>query len=135
MCGEKPCFNSVCGISLWKFVIFMGFCQLGITIIAISYLAYRLSQGDFSLGLGLAVDIVVLVLDFMVGVKLSMLLIIGAKLSEDDWNICICISKSNYLICWIITTIFFCVFDVILMVLMIKNNEWKWDPSDIKVDI
>ena len=123
MLGEKPCFNSVCGISLWKFVIFLGFCQLGITLIGSSYISYKMSKGDDR-----KLNITVLVLDFMIGAGWpSFLLILGAKPNQEK--------RRHYLIILMVITVISCIIDVILLVLIIRNNEWEWDSSDLKVDI
>ena len=49
MCGGRPCFTSVCGLSLQKSVIVIGILELLITVIAtiLNIIKYARSVGAF----------------------------------------------------------------------------------------
>ena len=49
MCGGRPCFTSVCGLSLQKSVIVIGILELLITVIAtiLNIIKYARSYGAF----------------------------------------------------------------------------------------
>ena len=99
MCGGRPFFNSVCGVSLQKTVTIIGFVQLSMTVIATILNVVKMSQGydpaecdgkDICIG----AIIKFAVLDALFGIACGLMLIFGAKLR----NHCL-------LIFWIIITV------------------------------
>jgi len=106
MCGGKPCFSSVFGISLQKSVLIVGIVELVITIIAtiLNIIKYSAAIGAFDEDFGPECDdkdvcigpiIKYAVFDGFFGVGCALLLIFGAHLR----NHCLLIS-------WMIITIF-----------------------------
>ena len=99
MCGGRPCFTSVCGVSLQKTVTIIGFVQLGMTVIATILNVVKMSQGydpvdcdEKDICIGPIIKFAVL--DALFGITSSLMLIFGAK----SGNRCL-------LIFWIIITV------------------------------
>jgi len=115
MCGGKPCFNSVFGISLQKSVLIVGILELVITIIAtiLNIIKYATAIGAFDDDFGPECDdkdvcigpiIKYAVFDGFFGVGCALLLIFGAHLRNHcllvSWMIITVIISGKYL--WVV---------------------------------
>lgn len=120
MCGGRPCFNSVCGISLQKSVIIVGVLELVLTVIVtiLNIVKYAKSIGalddDYSecddKDVCIGPIIKYAVFDAFFGVGCSLLLIFGAHLR----NNCLLIS-------WVVITII-CSLKYVYVVTV---NDWS----------
>ena len=128
MCGGKPCFNSVCGLSLQKSVIIIGFVQLGITVIATILNVIKLSKGyqDDCDGKDICIGPIIkyAVFDALFGVSCSLLLVFGAKLRNHCllvfWIIITVISSAKYI--WIVSTRDWSDLEVDIILIEINNS-------------
>ena len=111
MCGGKPCFSSVCGLSLQKSVMIVGFIQLGITVIATILNVVKMSKGyddDECEGKDVCIGAIIkfAVLDALFGVGCSLMLIFGAKLRNHCllifWMMITAVASAKYI--WIVCT-------------------------------
>lgn len=111
MCGGRPCFTSVCGLSLQKTVLIIGFVQLGITIIATILNVVKMSRGydeDECDGKDICIGAIIkfAVLDALFGVACGLMLIFGAKLKNHCllilWMIVTGFASVKYI--WIVCT-------------------------------
>ena len=111
MCGGRPCFTSVCGLSLQKSVLIIGFIQLGLTLIATILNVVKMSQGydpaecdgkDICIG----AIIKFAVLDALFGIACALMLIFGAKLRNHCllifWMIITAAASVKYI--WVVLT-------------------------------
>jgi len=110
MCGGKPCFSSVCGLSLQRSVMIIGFVQLGITVVATILNVVKMSRGyDYSECQGKDVCtgaiIKYAVFDALFGVGCALLLIFGAKLRNNcllvSWMLITVVASAKYI--WIVS--------------------------------
>ena len=111
MCGGQPCFTSVCGVSLQKSVLIIGFVQLGITIIATILNVVKMSQGYDEVdcyGKDICIGAIIkfAVLDALFGVSCGLMLIFGAKLKNHCllifWMIITAAASVKYI--WVVLT-------------------------------
>ena len=111
MCGGKPCFTSVCGLSLQKSVMIIGFVQLGITLIATILNVVKMSRGyddEECEGKDVCIGAIIkyAVFDALFGVACSLMLIFGAKLRNHCllvfWMLVTVVTSAKYL--WIVAT-------------------------------
>eukprot|EP00090_Calanus_glacialis_P012998 TRINITY_DN21622_c0_g1_i1.p1 TRINITY_DN21622_c0_g1~~TRINITY_DN21622_c0_g1_i1.p1 ORF type:complete len:246 (+),score=61.74 TRINITY_DN21622_c0_g1_i1:109-846(+) len=115
MCGGKPCFTSVFGISLQKSVLIVGILELVITVIAtiLNIIKYSAAIGAFDEDFGPECDdkdvcigpiIKYAVFDGFFGIGCALLLIFGAHLRNHcllvSWMIITIIISTKYL--WVV---------------------------------
>ena len=106
MCGGRPCFTSVCGLSLQKSVLIIGFIQLGLTLIATILNVVKMSQGydpEECDGKDICIGAIIkfAVLDALFGVACALMLIFGAKLRNHCllifWMIITVVASAKYI--------------------------------------
>ena len=123
MCGGKPCFTSVFGISLQKSVLIVGILELVITVIAtiLNIIKYSAAIGAFDEDFGPECDdkdvcigpiIKYAVFDAFFGVCCGLMLIFGSYLRN-----------SGLLIFWMIVTV----------VVSLKYNSYLYQAHEFRV--